>query len=316
MRKTYLFIGLLAFISSCGNYSRQEMELLRQEQHLVQTIVKILNRDNEELFRDLQRYLDDPAMFKIKEASNGGVEKVSYKSKNFVDSLDNLKETLWQKISNGDTSNTEKYLDYNINLTQQEYAQINTRLTALRQFFQQEYQQFFDSVKTYLNPKCDYLSDFNQNLRLQQLGFERNAPFIDFVLAALRLEGEVEAAKKEWLLQIDSITQVYPKYKPLQIFPGASFKKLIVDLGNSVEMEMSIGTITNTVQSENVVYKINGKKYLPNNPDAHLHFEQITRKLGKKNLIISASVTNPLTGEVTHSESWFEYEVVDCQNNK
>ena len=93
-----------------------------------------------------------------------------------------------------------------------------------------------------------------------------------------------------------------------QFFPVINAKKAYVIKGGKFEAEVSLGAYSSDILPENINLTVNGKR-LPVGKDGKAIFSDAASGLGTKTLNLSATVTNPLTGEVTTSKSTFDYEV-------
>jgi len=93
-----------------------------------------------------------------------------------------------------------------------------------------------------------------------------------------------------------------------QFFPVINAKKAYVIKGGKFEAEVSLGAYSSDIPPANINLTVNGKR-LPVGKDGKAVFTDAASGLGTKTLNLSATVTNPLTGEVTTSKSSFDYEV-------
>jgi len=93
-----------------------------------------------------------------------------------------------------------------------------------------------------------------------------------------------------------------------QFFPVINAKKAYVIKGGKFEAEVSLGAYSSDIPPSNINLTVNGKR-LPVGKDGKAVFSDAASGLGTKTLNLSATVTNPLTGEVTTSKSTFDYEV-------
>jgi len=93
-----------------------------------------------------------------------------------------------------------------------------------------------------------------------------------------------------------------------QFFPVINAKKAYVIKGGKFEAEVSLGAYSSDIPPANINLTVNGKR-LPVGKDGKAVFTDAASGLGTKTLNLSATVTNPLTGEVTTSKSTFDYEV-------
>lgn len=93
-----------------------------------------------------------------------------------------------------------------------------------------------------------------------------------------------------------------------QFFPVINAKKAYVIKGGKFEAEVSLGAYSSDIPPSNINLTVNGKR-LPVGKDGKAVFTDAAIGLGTKTLNLSATVTNPLTGEVSTSKSTFDYEV-------
>ncbi len=93
-----------------------------------------------------------------------------------------------------------------------------------------------------------------------------------------------------------------------QFFPVINAKKAYVIKGGKFEAEVSLGAYSSDIPPANINLTVNGKR-LPVGKDGKAVFTDAASGLGTKTLNLSATVTNPLTGEVSTSKSTFDYEV-------
>lgn len=93
-----------------------------------------------------------------------------------------------------------------------------------------------------------------------------------------------------------------------QFFPVINAKKAYVIKGGKFEAEVSLGAYSSDIPPANINLTVNGKR-LPVGKDGKAVFTDAASGLGTKTLNLSATVTNPLTGETTTSKSTFDYEV-------
>lgn len=92
-------------------------------------------------------------------------------------------------------------------------------------------------------------------------------------------------------------------------FPVVSAKKAYVIRGEPFEAEISVGTYSSQINPADITISVNGQT-VPVGEDGKAAFSQSTSgSLGPKTLNLSASVKNPLTGEVIDGDATFEYEV-------
>lgn len=93
-----------------------------------------------------------------------------------------------------------------------------------------------------------------------------------------------------------------------QFFPVINAKKAYVIRGGKFEAEVSLGAYSSDIPPANINLTVDGKR-LPVGKDGKAIFSAAASGLGTKTLNLSATVTNPLTGEVSTSKSTFDYEV-------
>jgi len=93
-----------------------------------------------------------------------------------------------------------------------------------------------------------------------------------------------------------------------QFFPVINAKKAYVIKGGKFEAEVSLGAYSSDIPPANINLTVNGQR-LPVGKDGKAIFTDNASGLGTKTLNLSATVTNPLTGEVSTSKSTFDYEV-------
>ncbi|MEM6318166.1 MAG: GldM family protein, partial [Bacteroidota bacterium] len=93
-----------------------------------------------------------------------------------------------------------------------------------------------------------------------------------------------------------------------QFFPVINAKKAYVIKGDKFEAQVSLGAYSSDIPPENINLTVNGRR-LPVGKDGKADFSNLTSSLGTQTLNLSATVKNPLTGEVTTETSTFEYEV-------
>ena len=92
-------------------------------------------------------------------------------------------------------------------------------------------------------------------------------------------------------------------------FPVVSAKKAYVIRGEPFEAEISVGSYSSQIDPSNIKLSVNGQG-LSVGEDGKAIFSQGTSGgLGPKTLNLTASVTNPLTGETTTGDATYEYEV-------
>lgn len=91
-------------------------------------------------------------------------------------------------------------------------------------------------------------------------------------------------------------------------FPVINAKKAYVIKGESFEADISLGAYSSDIPPENITLTVNGSR-LPVGDDGVAKFTAGTSSTGTKTLNLSATVKNPLTGEVSTEQSTFEYEV-------
>ena len=93
-----------------------------------------------------------------------------------------------------------------------------------------------------------------------------------------------------------------------QFFPVINAKKAYVIKGEQFEADISLGAYSSDIPPENINLTVDGRR-LPIGRDGKAVFSAGTSTTGTKTLSLTATVTNPLTGEVTKSTSTFDYEV-------
>ena len=93
-----------------------------------------------------------------------------------------------------------------------------------------------------------------------------------------------------------------------QFFPVISAKKGYLLEGETFEATVSVGTYSDAINPNDVNITINGKSFRPDN-DGKVKFTERAGSLGTRNLKLTATVKNPLTGEVSKGDSEFAYEV-------
>ncbi len=93
-----------------------------------------------------------------------------------------------------------------------------------------------------------------------------------------------------------------------QFFPVINAKKAYVIKGEKFEADISLGAYSSDIPAENINLTVDGKR-MPVGKDGKAIFSTGTSTTGTKTINLSATVTNPLTGETTKSTSTFEYEV-------
>jgi len=93
-----------------------------------------------------------------------------------------------------------------------------------------------------------------------------------------------------------------------QFFPVINAKKAYVIKGEKFEADISLGAYSSDIPAENINLTVDGKR-MPVGKDGKAIFSTSTNTTGTKTINLSATVTNPLTGETTKSTSTFEYEV-------
>ncbi len=93
-----------------------------------------------------------------------------------------------------------------------------------------------------------------------------------------------------------------------QFFPVINAKKAYVIKGERFEADISLGAYSSDIPPENINLTVNGER-MRVGEDGKAVFSAGTSTTGTKTLNLTATVTNPLTGEVTKSTSTFDYEV-------
>lgn len=93
-----------------------------------------------------------------------------------------------------------------------------------------------------------------------------------------------------------------------QFFPVINARKAYVIKGDKFEAQVSLGAYSSDIPPENINLTVNGQR-LPVGTDGKADFSRVANALGTQTLSLSATVKNPLTGEVTTENSTFEYEV-------
>lgn len=93
-----------------------------------------------------------------------------------------------------------------------------------------------------------------------------------------------------------------------QFFPVINAKKAYVIKGERFEADISLGAYSSDIQPENINLTVNGQR-MGVGDDGKASYSVATTGTGTNTLNLTATVTNPLTGEKTTSTSVFEYEV-------
>ncbi len=93
-----------------------------------------------------------------------------------------------------------------------------------------------------------------------------------------------------------------------QFFPVISAKKGYVIKGDKFEAEVSVGTYSDQINPDDVTITINGQARKPDSK-GKVQFTETASTLGTRTLRMTASVRNPLTGEVAKGDNDFSYEV-------
>jgi gliding motility-associated protein GldM len=93
-----------------------------------------------------------------------------------------------------------------------------------------------------------------------------------------------------------------------QFFPVVNAKKAYVIAGEPFEAEISVGTYSSAIDPSNINITVNGSS-IPVNNEGKALYRTTTSSTGVKPLKLTASVKNPLTGEVSTGDATFEYEV-------
>ena len=93
-----------------------------------------------------------------------------------------------------------------------------------------------------------------------------------------------------------------------QFFPVINAKKAYVIKGEKFEADISLGAYSSDIPPANINLTVNGQRQQVGK-DGKAVFSSGTSTTGTKTLNLTATVTNPLTGEKSTSSSTFEYEV-------
>lgn len=93
-----------------------------------------------------------------------------------------------------------------------------------------------------------------------------------------------------------------------QFFPVLNATKAYVIKGEKFDAKISLGAYSSDIPSENINLTVDGRR-LPIGKDGKADFSTVTSSTGTKTINLSATVTNPLTGEVTNTKSTYQYEV-------
>lgn len=93
-----------------------------------------------------------------------------------------------------------------------------------------------------------------------------------------------------------------------KFFPVVNAKKAYVIAGEPFEAEISVGTYSSQIDPSNINITVNGSSIAVNN-EGKATYKTTTRSTGVQKLNLTASVKNPLTGEVSKGDASFEYEV-------
>ncbi|MEM9884693.1 MAG: GldM family protein [Bacteroidota bacterium] len=93
-----------------------------------------------------------------------------------------------------------------------------------------------------------------------------------------------------------------------QFFPVVNAKKAYVIAGEPFEAEISVGTYSSQIDPSNINITVNGSS-VPVNSEGKATYKTSTGSTGVKTLKLTASVKNPLTGEVSSGDATYEYEV-------
>ena len=93
-----------------------------------------------------------------------------------------------------------------------------------------------------------------------------------------------------------------------KFFPVINAEKAYVIKGEKFNAKVSLGAYSSDIKPENVRLTVNGRA-VRMNEDGTADISETAGSTGTKTLKLSASVTNPLTGEVQSSTDEFKYEV-------
>jgi len=93
-----------------------------------------------------------------------------------------------------------------------------------------------------------------------------------------------------------------------KFFPVINAKKAYVIKGEKFEADISLGAYSADIPPENIRLTVDGARKTVGK-DGVAKYTVTTNSTGKKTIKLSATVTNPLTGEKSSSSKEFEYEV-------
>ena len=93
-----------------------------------------------------------------------------------------------------------------------------------------------------------------------------------------------------------------------KFFPVINARKAYVIKGEKFEADISLGAYSSDIPPENIKLTVDGSRKSVGK-DGVAKYSVTTNSTGKKTIKLSATVTNPLTGEVSTSTQDFEYEV-------
>ena len=93
-----------------------------------------------------------------------------------------------------------------------------------------------------------------------------------------------------------------------KFFPVINAKKAYVIKGEKFEADISLGAYSSDIPPENIKLTVDGARKSVGK-DGVAKYSVTTNSTGKKTIKLTATVTNPLTGEVSTSTQDFEYEV-------
>jgi len=93
-----------------------------------------------------------------------------------------------------------------------------------------------------------------------------------------------------------------------KFFPVINAKKGYVIKGEKFEADISLGAYSSDIPPENIKLTVDGARKSVGK-DGVAKYSVTTNSTGKKTIKLTATVTNPLTGEVSTSAQDFEYEV-------
>ena len=93
-----------------------------------------------------------------------------------------------------------------------------------------------------------------------------------------------------------------------KFFPVINARKAYVIKGEKFEADISLGAYSSDIPPENIKLTVDGARKSVGK-DGVAKYSVTTNSTGKKTIKLTATVTNPLTGEVSTSAQDFEYEV-------